>query len=81
MLVVVDSTLGAVGFLKLQFIHLQNWHSCAPQDVSTYPVSLWRVFSEPWGLLLPMLHRALPLGRCKGVSQPETSKWLRSEVT
>lgn len=50
-LVVVASTWGATDFLKPQFIHLQNEHSCTPQDILTYPISLRRVFSEPWGLL------------------------------
>lgn len=64
-LVVVASTLGAIGFLKPQLFHLQNGQSCAPQDVLSYPISLRRVFSELWGLLLTVLHRAPPLGNCK----------------
>lgn len=66
-MVVVTSTLGAIDLLVLsQFFHLQNGQSCAPQDVLTYPTSLMRLFSEFWGLLLTVLHRAPPWGHCKG---------------
>lgn len=68
MLVIVASTSVATDFLKPWFIHLQNGHSCVPQDILTYAISLRRVFREPWGLLLTVLHRALLWGRCKGQS-------------
>lgn len=81
MLPVVASTLGATDSLQPQFICLQNGHSCTPQDILTYPISPRRVFSEPWGLLLTPLHRVPLQGIVKRVSQLETSKRLKSELT